>query len=33
MHKPCAAASYFVCTFDTSRNLYWEAVGENCVQK
>ena len=29
LHKPCAAAFYFVCTFDSSRNFYWEAVGDN----
>ena len=33
VHKPCAAALYFVSTFDPSRNFYWEAVGENCVQE
>jgi hypothetical protein len=33
MHTPCAAGFYFVCTFDPSRNFYWSAVGENCVQE
>ena len=33
MHKPCAAGFYFVCTFDPTRNFYWEAVGENCIHE
>ena len=33
LRKPCAAAFYFVCTFDSSRKFYWEAMGEHCAQE
>lgn len=31
-HTPNSAASYFVCTVDSSRNQYYKFEGMDCVQ-
>ncbi len=31
-HTPNSAATYFVCTFDNTRNQYYKFEGGDCVQ-
>ena len=32
-HEANSACFYFVCTFDTTRNILWSHVGTDCIEK